>query len=94
MVARALAVVHTCMYDAWAAYDEHAIATQLGGALRRPLPELTNSNKEKAVSYAAFRALSDVLSVDTKSVFVPLMKSLGYDPSDTQGCRLTIWVPF
>jgi hypothetical protein len=24
MAARALAIVHTCMYDAWAAYDEHA----------------------------------------------------------------------
>jgi len=25
MVARALAIVHTCMYDAWAAYDEREI---------------------------------------------------------------------
>jgi hypothetical protein len=24
MAARALAMVHTCMYDAWAAYDEQA----------------------------------------------------------------------
>ena len=29
MVSRALAVVHTCMYDAWAAYDERAVGTQL-----------------------------------------------------------------
>jgi len=29
MVSRALAVVHTCMYDAWAAYDEHALGTPL-----------------------------------------------------------------
>jgi hypothetical protein len=34
VVARALAIVHTCMYDAWAAYDEHAVGTQLRGALR------------------------------------------------------------
>ena len=33
MVARALAIVHTCIYDAWAAYDEHAIGTQLRGSL-------------------------------------------------------------
>jgi hypothetical protein len=82
MIARALAVVHTCMYDAWAAYDEHAVGTQLQGALRRPLSDQTNSNKEKAISYAAFRALSDVLSVDTSSVYIPLMKRLGYDPKD------------
>lgn len=39
VVARALAIVHTCMYDAWAVYDEHAVGTQLGGALRRPASE-------------------------------------------------------
>ena len=36
MAARALAIVHTCMYDAWAAYDGRAVGTQLSGALRRP----------------------------------------------------------
>jgi hypothetical protein len=38
MAARALAIVHTCMYDAWAAYDDHAVGTQLSGGLRRPPP--------------------------------------------------------
>src|ERR1051326_7658642 len=82
VVARALAMTHTCIYDAWAAYDEHAVGTQLQGALRRPLLELTEANKEKAMSYAAFRALSDLLPVDTNSVYIPLMKRLGYDPAD------------
>ena len=82
VVARALAIVHTCMYDAWAAYDERAVGTQLGGALRRPTSERTLANKEQAISYAAYRALVDVLPVDTNSVYVPLMKQLGYDPSD------------
>lgn len=82
MVSRALAIVHTCMYDAWSAYDERAIGTQMQGALRRPASERTPANKEKAISYAAFRALKDVLPVDTDSVYVPLMKQLGYDPND------------
>jgi len=82
VVARALAIVHTCMYDAWAAYDERAVGTQLGGALRRPASERTLANKEQAISYAAYRALADVLPVDTNSVYIPLMKQLGYDPSD------------
>ncbi len=82
VVARALAIVHTCMYDAWAAYDEHAVGTQLGGALRRPASERTLANKEQAISYAAYRALADVLPVDTNSVYIPLMKQLGYDPGD------------
>jgi hypothetical protein len=82
VVARALAIVHTCMYDAWAAYDERAVGTQLGGALRRPASERTLANKEQAMSYAAYRALVDVLPVDTNSIYSPLMKQLGYDPSD------------
>jgi Domain of unknown function (DUF6851) len=82
MVARALAIVHTCMYDAWAAYDERAVETQLQGALRRPISERTEANKARAISYAAFRALSDVLPADTDSVYIPLMKQLGYDPND------------
>jgi hypothetical protein len=36
MVARALAIVHTCIYDAWAAYDKDAVGTRLGVSLRRP----------------------------------------------------------
>jgi hypothetical protein len=82
MVARALAIVHTCMYDTWAVYDEMAVGTQLSGALRRPGPERTLANKEQAISYAAYRALVDVLPVDTNSVYIPLMRHLGYDPHD------------
>jgi hypothetical protein len=82
IVARALAIVHTCMYDAWAAYDDSAVGTQLHGALRRPASERTQANKERAVSYAAYRALTDVLPVDINSVYTPLMKDLGYDPDD------------
>jgi hypothetical protein len=77
VVARALAIVHTCMYDAWAAYDERAVGTQLRDALRRPASERTLANKEQAISYAAYRALVDVLPVDTNSVYIPLMTSQG-----------------
>jgi len=64
MAARALAIMHTCMYDAWAAYDELAVGTQLRGALRRPPSDRTEANKERAISYAAYRALVDVLPVN------------------------------
>jgi PAP2 superfamily len=83
VVARALAIVHTCMYDAWAAYDNKAVGTQMQGALRRPVSERTLANKEKAISYAAYRALVDLLPSDTDSVYKPLMKQLGYDPNDS-----------
>jgi hypothetical protein len=82
VVVRVLAIVHTCMYDAWAAYDERAVGTQLHRALRRPAAERTLSNKEEAISYAAYRALADVLPINTSSVYVPLMKQLGFDPNN------------
>jgi hypothetical protein len=78
-----LAVVHTCIYDVWAAYDDDAVGTQLSQALRRPLVERTEPNKDKAISYAAYRALSDLYPFDTESVFKPLMRLLGYDPNDS-----------
>ena len=82
IASRALAIIHTCMYDAWAAYDEKAVGTQLGGALRRPMIERTMANKEKAISYAGYRALVDLFPAYTDSVYKPLMKQLGYDPND------------
>src|SRR5688572_26408172 len=48
--ARALGIVHTSMYDAWAAYDPVAVGTQLGGSLRRPAEEHMLANKERATS--------------------------------------------
>lgn len=82
MVARALAIVHTCMYDAWAAYDDKAVGTQLGAQLRRPATDRTFRNKRRAMSYAAYRAVVDLFPWDKQSVFDPLMAKLGYDPSD------------
>jgi Domain of unknown function (DUF6851)/VCPO second helical-bundle domain len=81
MVARALAVAHTCAYDAWAAYDRVAVGTRLGGALRRPARERRYENKVEAVSYAAYRAAADLFPASKAAVFDPLMASLGLDPA-------------
>jgi hypothetical protein len=82
-VARGLAILHTCMYDAWAAYDAVAVGTRLGAQLRRPSGEHTVDNKNRAVSFAAYRALVDLLPSQQAGVFDPLMSDLGYDGSDT-----------
>src|SRR5262249_54637113 len=61
MVARALAIAHTCMHDAWAAYDGVAVGTtDLTGTRRRPSAERTEINKKAAISFAAFRCLSNL----------------------------------
>jgi hypothetical protein len=82
MVARALAIVHTCIFDAWAAYDKKAFSTQLGGELRQPKRERTLANKKEAISFAAYRALADLFPFDKTTVFDPLMASLGFDPNN------------
>ncbi len=83
MVARALAIVHTCAFDAWAAYDERAVGTRLGAALRRPHQEHTLANQNMAISFAAYRACIDLFPGSRATVFDPLMRSLGYFPNDT-----------
>jgi hypothetical protein len=81
MTARALAIVHTCIYDAWAAYTPEAIGTRLGSFLRQPIAEHTLDNKNEAISYAAYRALVDLYPSEA-TLFDTLMASLGYDPTD------------
>jgi len=82
MVARALAIVQTSVFDAWAAYDHRAVGTRLGGALRRPPPERTLANINTAISFAAYRAAVDLFPGDRASVFDPLMRRLGLDPAN------------
>lgn len=82
MIARGLAILSTCMYDAWAAYDKKAVGTMLGGSLRRPASERTLANMNEAISFAAYRAAVDIYPQST-AMFDDLMASLGYDPTDT-----------
>lgn len=82
VVARELAIVQTCIFDAWAAYDSDAIGTRLGDTLRRPAAERTLANKNKAISFAAYRALVDLFPMKA-SLFNGLMVSLGYDAAET-----------
>jgi membrane-associated phospholipid phosphatase len=82
IAARVLAITHTCIFDAWAMYDDSAIGTQLGGSLRRPKSERTLANKEKAVSFAAYRALVDLIPGQKTTLLDPLMAQLGFDLSD------------
>jgi hypothetical protein len=87
MAARALAIVHTAMFDAWTSYTETPDrSTTTGYWLQRPPEECTRPNREKAYSYAAYRALCDVLlnalPAEHKSMFEDYMCELGYDVND------------
>jgi hypothetical protein len=83
VAARFLAVMDTCMYDSWAAYDRRATPTQANNIPRQSDNSLTA--QEKAVSYAAYRAIQDLILPIKPLAVVPatkLMTTLGYDPND------------
>src|SRR5215218_7678913 len=77
VAARAIGMLHTATYDAWAAYDRDAVGTQLGGNLRQPEIEWNDTNKTKAIDYAAYTVLMDLFpSPSRQTVFTNYMKSL------------------
>jgi hypothetical protein len=78
MAARSFAVMYTCMYNAWCAYDTVARPTRTPRTARPPLAECTSANKAIAMSYAAYTALVD--QFPTQKDFVDAyMNGLGYD---------------
>lgn len=82
VLSRTLAIAMTAMYDAWAAYDNQAVGTQFDKDFRRPGNERTQENKEKAISYAVYRALVDVYPEQADSLTAQ-MSQRGLDPNDT-----------
>ena len=101
VTARALAEVHTAMYDAWAAYDQTATGAT-PGAPAVPADSTAQARAE-AMSYAAYRTLADLFPWDSaatpgRAVYFPskgayttpdnLLRSLSGDPADT-GTDLT-----
>jgi PAP2 superfamily len=88
ITARAIGVLHTATYDAWAAYDAVAKGTRLGSQLRRPAAERTEANKKKAISFAAYRVLTDLFPAARhprigEVDFAGQMTELGYTPNNS-----------
>lgn len=77
---RFLGLIFVSIFDAWSRYDEKAIPVYLE-AERRPEEEWTLANKEKAISYAAYRAMMEYYYSDS-TMFRDFMKEQGYDYMD------------
>ena len=80
VTARSLGVLNTSMYDAWAAYDATADPTQDGGPARQQAADRTKANKDKAISYAAYRTLVDLFPY-RKSFYLAALGGSDTDPS-------------
>jgi hypothetical protein len=93
ITARALGVLHTATYDAWAAYDPTAVGTRPDGPAQQD--NNTLDNKNEAISYAAYRVLNDLFPAakfpSTGAYQTPdvLLKTINpppnppYDPDNT-----------
>jgi hypothetical protein len=88
LAARALAMVHTAIYDAWSVYDEPTISTHTARYIKeKNAKQCTKENKLKAFSFAAYRVLMELfwltLPPANRNIFSDFMCELGYDPKDT-----------
>ncbi len=81
ITSRYLGLIFISVFDAWSRYDEKAIPVYLDNVERRPIGEQTLSNKEIAISYAAYRAMNEYYYSD-KELFTNFMKELGLDPTN------------
>ncbi|GAB5555613.1 MAG: vanadium-dependent haloperoxidase [Saprospiraceae bacterium] len=81
ITSRYLGLVFTAVFDAWSRYDDAAFPVYLEGVARISKRERTLAAKEKAISYAAYRTLSEYYYSD-QDHFAAFMQELGYDPTE------------
>jgi hypothetical protein len=94
VTARAIGVLHTATYDAWAPYDANAVDTRQrlrpynattnpDPVARQPEGERTDANKREAISYAAYTTLVDLFP-SAQADFAARLAAIGYaDPGST-----------
>jgi len=82
IISREMILALTAMYDAWAAYDDKAVGTRLGGTLRRPPAERTLENKSKAVAQAVYRGLLYAYPEDA-AWLAGQLRAEGLDPDNS-----------
>jgi hypothetical protein len=81
VLSRQMMLWAVAMFDAWAAYDDRAVGSRHGGALRRPPAERTLANKNAAVRQASYRALLGAFPAQAEFLRAEMLR-LGGDPDD------------
>lgn len=88
LAARALAMVHTAIFDGWSVYNKNAISTTTARYIKRSKKDCDDLEEEmrKTISYAAFSVLNylfwSALPSRNKSIFRELMIRCTYNPDD------------
>jgi hypothetical protein len=85
VISRSLFLLHSAMYDAWAAYDDEAVGVATGNSLRRPPAQRSLDNQREAISHAAYRILINQFPAyeQQTGAFRTLLANLGYGISDS-----------
>ena len=81
VTSRILGLIFTSVFDAWTRYDANAEPVYLSEVARRPESEQTEANKEKAISYAAYRTMMEYYWADSM-LWKTRMTELGFDPEN------------
>ncbi|MBA4054075.1 MAG: haloperoxidase, partial [Marivirga sp.] len=81
VTSRILALIWISVFDAWSRYDKNAVPLYLTSVDRRPAEEQTLKNKEVAISYAAYRTMSEFYFSDS-TLLRKKMVEFGMDPDD------------
>ena len=84
IAARAMAMVHEAIYNAWAHYDGRAAFTQPWLAKRLAV-EWTSINKRVAISHAAHGVLSELFPAQVQTLFNPLLQTSIADAWQSSG---------
>lgn len=81
VVARAVAVVNTCAWDAWSAYDPAARSTRHGKRFKATI--ISPAAKRESIAYAAYRAAIDLFPKPAQQAyFRALLRQQGYNPDN------------
>ena len=89
ITARAIGVLHTATYDAWAAYDSGCQGHPSGQPAATPGRRAhSGQNKNKAISFAAYKVLTDLFPASRyprigEVDFPGQMAELGYTPNNS-----------
>jgi len=86
IAARALAMVHTAMYDGWSVYNKCAFSATTSRYIKRYDENCSEKEMEKTISYAAYGVLTHLfwlaLPAENRNMLRDLMIQCNYNPDD------------
>ncbi|MEO1601005.1 MAG: DUF6851 domain-containing protein [Pseudomonadota bacterium] len=80
IASRAYAITHTAIFDAWAQFDEDAVATSIGDDLQIGPDLNTDALKSIAMSQAALTVLTDLFQDSGVDFIATFEAAAGFDP--------------